>query len=898
MNSISFVNPWLLFLIIPAAAVITVPFVLAVRSDNRNGHNIASFVLHILMAVIIAFAAAGTTIVTVITETEVFVVADVSYSANKNLDTVDGYINNLQNNLPRNSKLGIVCFAKDYKVLTELGEEVKSVKYAEIDDTETNIAGALEYTGKLFRENVIKRIVLITDGRQSDLRSSDNTLKRTVDNLALSGVRVDAIYLDDNLDENAKEIQVTSAEFTKTAFLNGENNTVTALVQSSYNALNMTVSLYSNDLLIESKIVNLPIGYTPVTFTLPSNVKGEFDYEIRVDGLQSDEDYCTFNNKISFTQTVSDAVSVLLVTENAANEAYIKGIYGEQSEIDARVVTEGSVIPVTVEELCVYDEIVLADVDLKKLDSYKIFIDSLDKVVSVFGKNLVTVGDLAIQNTQDSGLKQLNDMLPVRFGYNDNDPKLYTVVIDTSRSMETNNRLIMAKEAARRIANLLGENDMYCLVEFNGDVRVALDPTEAGKTEKINNAIDNLGVLQGTLIYKGLDEAYKQIASLTMYKEKQVMLITDGLTYSTGEGDDPVTVANNMRADNIKISVIDVGRGGDYDTSETAKRAVQLMKDISGWDLSDNNPYKGDYFYAISPESLAEIFLSEIADNITEPIINAQSTVIRNRRTDPSLDGFDEDAGTIGGLINNSAKGSATTVLKAEYFKDAANAYVQAPLYSYWSYGNGKVSSFTSDISNGWTDGWNNKEVFFKNVFETSVPASKTDKPYLTEVSSEGKFGRVSLTPINLYAETSAQIVVTAPDGSVATYEAFPDSTGFHADFEASLTGKYSIAINYFSDGVKYDSVTSLNVSYFAEYDMFANFDASELYKSVGGNGTVSEDGNLKIENDIREVGTYEYSLTVILLSVAAVLFVADIIIRKLKWNDIKNLFVKVNKNK
>lgn len=895
MNSISFVNPWLLLLIIPAVAVITVPFVFAVRSDNRNGHNIASFVLHIVMAVIIAFAAAGTTVVTVITETDVFVVADVSYSANRNLDTVDGYIENLQNNLPRNSKLGIVCFAKDYTVLTKLGEEVKSVKQAEVDDTETNIADALEYTGKLFGENVIKRIVLITDGRQSDLRSTENTLKRTVDNLALAGVRVDAIYLDDNIGESTNEIQVSNVEFTKTAFLNGENNSVTAFIQSSYNALNMTVSLYSDDLLIESKIVNLPIGYTPVSFVLPSGIKGEFDYEIRVDGLQSGDDYCSFNNKISFTQTVSDAVSVLLITENAANEAYVRSIYGEQSEIDARVVTEGSVIPVTVEELCVYDEIVLADVDLKKLESYRIFIDSLDKVVSVFGKNLVTAGDLCIQNTQDSGLQQLDDMLPVRFGHNQDDPKLYTVVIDTSRSMETNNRLIMAKEAARRIANLLGENDMYCLVEFNGDVRVALNPVEAGKTDTINKAIDNLGALQGTIIYKGLEEAYKQISSLTMYKEKQVMLITDGLTYSTGEGDDPVSVANSMRAENIKVSVIDVGRGGDYDTSDAAKNAVRMLKDIAGLNAA---VCKGDYFYTISPESLAEIFLSDIADNITEPVINAKATVIRNRRTDPSLEGFEEDAGEISGLINNSAKGSAITPLKAEYFKAATQSNVQVPLYSYWTYGNGKVSSFTSDISNGWTDGWNNKETFFKNVFETSVPASKTDKPYLTEVSSEGKFGRVSLTPINLYAETKAEIEVTAPDGTVASYECVPDGTGYYADFDASDVGKYSINIKYLSDGVQYNSLAALNVSYCAEYDMFANFDASELYKTVGGNGTVSEDGNLKIENDIREVGTYEYSLTVILLSVSAALFVVDIIIRKLKWNDIKSLFIKVNKSK
>ena len=66
----------------------------------------------------------------------------------------------------------------------------------------------------------------------------------------------------------------------------------------------------------------------------------------------------------------------------------------------------------------------------------------------------------------------------------------------------------------------------------------------------------------------------------------------------------------------------------------------------------------------------------------------------------------------------------------------------------------------------------------------------------------------------------------------------------------------------------------------------------------VGGNGVVSEDGKLKIENDDRDVGTYVMSLTVPLLAVCAGLFVVDIIIRKLKWNDIKNLFVKVNKVK
>ena len=59
-----------------------------------------------------------------------------------------------------------------------------------MDDSETNISDALEYTGNLFNEGVIKHIVLISDGRDSDLRDAD-TLTRTANSLALKDIRTD-----------------------------------------------------------------------------------------------------------------------------------------------------------------------------------------------------------------------------------------------------------------------------------------------------------------------------------------------------------------------------------------------------------------------------------------------------------------------------------------------------------------------------------------------------------------------------------------------------------------------------------------------------------------------------------------------------------------------------------
>lgn len=114
MSSINLDNAYLLFLIIPLVLLFAVPFAVAVKKQNANGHNIASLALHIIIAVLIAFTAAGTTIITTVTETNVYVLADVSYSANKNLDTVDEYINRLGGSLPGNSKMGVICFGKDY----------------------------------------------------------------------------------------------------------------------------------------------------------------------------------------------------------------------------------------------------------------------------------------------------------------------------------------------------------------------------------------------------------------------------------------------------------------------------------------------------------------------------------------------------------------------------------------------------------------------------------------------------------------------------------------------------------------------------------------------------------------------------------------------------------------
>lgn len=897
MSSISFVNAYWLIIAVPLVILLTVPFLLAVRKENRNGHNIASMVMHVVLAVLIAFTAAGTKIETVVTETEVYVVADVSYSANRNLDTVDSYVRNVQRGLPRNSKMGLVCFGKNYELMNRAGEAIGSVKSAQVDVSETNIVEALEYTATLFREDVIKRIVLISDGKPSDMRDS-NALKRASDALASDGIHVDAVYVNDNLTAGAQEVQLSAAEYTNTAYLN-HRETATARIQSSCET-KATVALYKDGARVDERERSLKPGVQSVSFELDTSASGSFEYEIRV---EPDSDTSQYNNSFYFTQKVAGEVSVLLVTSSAEDEQAVRALYGESAEIDAYV--NEKAVPYSIEELCKYDEYILSNVDVSTLDNAEMFVESLNTAVSLFGKSLLTIGDTFIQNKSDSELVQLKKMLPVNFGNNEQDPKLYTIVVDMSRSMELLGKMQRAKIAANHLVDILNDEDYVCIVGFYGDVQIVQAPVSAARREEVKGKIDEMAAYQGTLIGLGLRDAFRLMKDLP-YSEKQVMLISDGLDYGeyADSADSPLNIVSDMRAEGIVTSVIDVGRGAD--TGTNAQQAQRLLKNIA---LAGAAQGTGNYYLADDESKLDNVLFGDLANDVTETLVKTPSEVTAKKRFDTVLSGIDpEKIPYVPQYVNNKAKASATTVLTVDYVKESGNA-VQVPLYAYWTYGNGKVSTFAGGVSECWISSWIEEtpsggegdslrvyDKFFANVLSVNTPSEKIDTPYTVKTSVQGKFASVGIDPPSLHADATASLNITMPNGEEREDKLIFDSASYSYEFELSGAGRYGVEVTYSYGGRDYVADASFTVSYLEEYDSFASYDSSELHKLIGGRGVVSENGELTLENDEKDVGTYTLDLTAILLTASVVLLVADIVVRKLKWNDIKSLFGKVGK--
>ena len=312
MNSINFDNPWLLIIGIPLLLIVIGAFVFSVRKDNRTIHNLLSFIIHIVIVLLVTLCAAKTTFEMVITETNIYVLADVSYSSNQNLDLIDEYIENLEDNFPRNSKIGVICFGKDYEVLTNLGEEFKSVKESKVNKSATNIKEALEFTATLFNDNVIKRIVIISDGEET----KESNIVSVVQTLAVDDIYVDAIYLDNNIKEDVQEVQINEIDYVSSTYLNNQEEVYT-IIQSNQNA-KVFVELYKDNELIRNKAVSLVKGYNAVTFDLDTTKAGTFNYEIK---LVTDDDTSPYNNSFIFDQTVSEKVK-MLYEESKSHLAY------------------------------------------------------------------------------------------------------------------------------------------------------------------------------------------------------------------------------------------------------------------------------------------------------------------------------------------------------------------------------------------------------------------------------------------------------------------------------------------------------------------------------------------------------------------------------------------------
>jgi len=874
MKNISFDNPYLLLVLIPLLLAVIIPYFISVSKDNKTAGWKISLALHIAVSALITLALAGLASVTVLTKTTVYVVADVSYSSDRSLDEIDGYIADIKDNLPPNSSLGVVCFGKNSVVLTSAGRTLKSVSEAKLDNTATDIVSALNFTETLFKTGTIKRIVLITDGNDTVNKNSSG-LASVVERLTESGIKVDTVFLDNTLSENECEVQISSAEHAPSTY-QGQESEVKLLLNSSAKT-NVMLELYARAKsqgsdaayeLIDETVVTVDSGLTTVTLPLPTDVSDVFEYRAEI---KAESDISDYNNAYTFTQSVEGKIKVLLVTGQQSDVTLMRSSYGTSADIDARIVNRaGSSVPFMLEELAVYDEIVISNVDIRNINNAGAFVDSLDIVISQYGKSLVTLGDLYLQDEPDDRLFiKFSELLPVEYGNSARDGKLYTIVLDVSHSMFMAYKFTDACDAAIKLISLLNDDDYICLVTFSGAIETKTPRLVRDCKEELVEYIKGLSTAHGTDIGMGLEEALKAVQNLGL-AENQVMLISDGRSFDSTV--DSIDVATKLFQQGTPVSAITVYTNSDGSQGRSMMRRIV-------------NCGEGGIYDEIQAGSgnVENVIFGNVVDSITESVITRESSVNVVRYRDGIAAGI-TSLPNIFGYIQSRAKYDATVPLTVNYVKPSGFE-TTVPLYAYRSHGNGRVASFTTSLTGSWCSGWSDtvKSVFVTNMFTSNMPKENHDYPYTVKLERDDFETYIELTPSTLYPGATASVRITTPDGRSVTRELTFDSQKYFYTVESIMAGSYVLELTYTQNGTDHKATLRFDVPYLTEYNAFAVFDKTKIYEFMRNFGTITEGEIPNLENDESEISTYKVSYAIPLLIAAVVLFILDILLRTLK---------------
>ena len=865
MRNVSLDNPLWLLIAVPLLVAVVVPYIWAIRKENRNRAIVTSLILHILIVAVIAFAVSGTVLTTYMTRTEVVFVADVSYSGNRNLDKIDEHIASVSKTLPKNTTSSLVCFGTEPELVADFGEALPSVTTSTVDDSGTNIAAALEYANSLFSSDAIKHVVLLTDGKETS--GSSTKLLQAVETLYANNVYIDVVYIDNNLEEGVPEVQISAVEASEATYLN-HSAQASVLLQAN-TAMEATIRLYKDGVECQYIPVELTPGFNPVYFQLDTSKEGTFDYEVVV---EAEDDISSYNNSYGFTQSITGELKILLISNKASDETALR-LLCPNAEIVSYI--NKTLVPCSVEELCDYDQIVISGVDVSTLDNASALIQSLDKVVSQFGKTLINMGNGGIQDSESPIVADYENLLPLKYGNNNEDPKLYVLVFDSSRSMNFANKMDYAKLVAQKLLSVLKDDDMVVILGFSGEPRLISGVAAASNRSELIRLISQIGVTQGTVMGAAMEEAYKLIVDMP-YENKQLMLISDGLTYSLEE-DDPREVAGKLYAAGINISTVNI--------SSITDTAVGLMQDIA-------EIGHGSYYFVNDEKSALDVVYNDIAPDVGATIIRRDTKVNTVWLFAEAMKGVDT-LPNVSGFVQSRAKSDVTTVLTVPYQK-ADGVVVDVPLYAYWAYGNGQVACFTSDLLGEWTNHWSGTdgETFMRNIFTTTIPAERVDYPFNLNVKFDGNSSEVEVIPSTIDAFATLRMEITRPDGTVESQTLHFDRSRYYYEFDTPMIGKYSVKINYSYGAIKdYEITTNFYIARSPEYDSFVVYSAASLTSVIRDRGVVYEDDSLVVTNNMEEVSTYQVDFTIALLAIAVSLYVLDIIIRKITWADIRSLF-------
>jgi uncharacterized membrane protein/Mg-chelatase subunit ChlD len=582
--------------------------------------------------------------------------------------------------MPPGDQAAVVVFGQDALVERMASEDgtlpgISSVPVT----THTDIAGALQLGLALFPEEGAKRMVLLSDGRETLGSAVEQAELAAAHGIqltykSLSGLEGDSEVLIDALQAPASVRQ-------------GQDFDLNVIVQST-DAMGARLLIFADGQVIHTAEVSLEVGINRFSFPLEAEESGFRRYRAQI---IPDNDTRLQNNQASAFTVVHGPPHILVVEgspEEGANLA--RALRAAEMSV---TLTPPENLPTTLPELAAYDAIILANVPAAALPTG--VMEALPVYVRDLGRGLVMTGGESSFGAGGYLRSPLEAALPVFMDVRAREQianLALVMAVDKSGSMGKCHcenpdldqsytrqevgqpKVDIAKEAVMRAAGALSEMDYLGVVTFDERAYWEVEVSPLMGEVELEQSIGHVEAFGGTNIRSGVEAAYAALQE-TDAKRKHVILLTDGWVRS-GE---LVSLVSQMQEQGITLSVVAAGGGSAEYLTELAE---------SGG---------GAYYPAQDILRVPDFFLKETVRAVGEYIVEEPFYPLPAMPS-PALRGLDPGAlplllGYNGTSVKNTARLDLLTPRGD-------------PLLASWQYGLGRAVVWTSDMKGQWGTAW------------------------------------------------------------------------------------------------------------------------------------------------------------------------------------------------
>lgn len=683
---LNYTHPWLLLLLVPALALTLIPHFRVAKKYRRNRNRVISLTLHLLAMVLAVNLLAGLSFTYEVanTENQVILLVDASHSGEEQRDRKNEFVQSVINVCDKDFRVGVVKFGFDQKYVAELSHDPQEVfaRYLESEDPDTSatdLASALKYAATLFENPETAKIVVISDGIETD-GAATSVIKA----IAAKGIKVDTVCFPN---ASHDELQLVSANTPEQGIDVGEEFTVELVLQSTLATpdQDVKIKLFDNgrEVGAASVVINKAETVVPVPIVLGERGMHELRFEV-----ETAKDTLTQNNAYHMFVNLETFDRILLIERYENESAKLQEILNEVYDVTAVSVEQDlAKIPTDLHEMAQYEQLILVNIAYSDMPAG--FEALLNQYVYDLGGGLFTVG----------GRNETVNGEPVPHAYNREDlahstfykqmlpinavdftpPIAVMIVVDASASMSAGNKLSFALQGAEGCLDALNDRDFCGVVSFQRDASEIAQVLPVSQKEQIRDAIHSIQQSAGDTVFsKAIMMAGRALSVIQNVERKHIILVTDGDPGDPYETYVPY-IENNLK-DDITMSIVTVNIESEFigEMEDAATAGGGKFYNVSSADLNSiPTTMKNDLtLQAIAEIEYGEAFVPTIKDKSDVTAGVTQESI-------PPLTGY---YGTV-------AKQDAVVPLMGEY----------VPIYARWQYGEGNVGSFMSDLNGEWS---------------------------------------------------------------------------------------------------------------------------------------------------------------------------------------------------